>query len=139
MKTRSILLLLIAAVFLTACPDSQKESPSAARKTSVTISGEKILINKVPTLKGVTWNGINMEGLLPNSRMVQGIYDDLNPETVSMWKYPDTGEWDADRNTSEFVAAMPSGENTACWVFPSIFREGVPRDIQNSSPGITRP
>jgi hypothetical protein len=34
-------------------------------------------------LKGIVWNGINMEGLLPNSRMVQGIFDDENPETVS--------------------------------------------------------
>ncbi len=41
-----------------------------------------------------------------NSRMVQGIYDDLNPETASRWKYPDTGVWDPDRNTDEFVEAM---------------------------------
>ncbi len=31
-----------------------------------------------------------IEGLLFNSRMVQGIFDDLNPETVSRWAYPDT-------------------------------------------------
>ncbi|MGI6566230.1 MAG: hypothetical protein ACOX3I_02710 [Limnochordia bacterium] len=42
-----------------------------------------------------------------NSRMVQGIFDDLNPETRELWKYPDTGKWDPDRNTREFVEAMP--------------------------------
>ncbi len=43
--------------------------------------------------------------------MVQGIFDDLNPATRSMWDYPATapngaGPWDPDRNTDEFVAAM---------------------------------
>ena len=42
-----------------------------------------------------------------NSRMVQGIFDDLNPETAARWAYADTGRWDADRNTSEFIAALP--------------------------------
>jgi hypothetical protein len=38
--------------------------------------------------------------------MVQGIFDDMNPETASKWKYPDNGIWDPDRNTNEFVSAM---------------------------------
>ena len=42
-----------------------------------------------------------------NFRAVQGIFDDLNPETSSRWSYPDTGKWDPERNTREFVAAMP--------------------------------
>jgi hypothetical protein len=29
--------------------------------------------------------------------MVQGIFDDLNPETINRWIYPDTGKWDAGR------------------------------------------
>ena len=48
-----------------------------------------------------------IEGLLMNSRMVQGVFDDLNPETRSRWAYPDTGKWDAERNDAEFLAAMP--------------------------------
>ncbi len=40
--------------------------------------------------------------------MVQGIFDDLNPETVEQWKYPDTKVWDANRNTDEFVKNMQS-------------------------------
>jgi len=38
--------------------------------------------------------------------MVQGIFDDLNPETRDLWAYPDTGVWDPNRNTAEFVASM---------------------------------
>jgi hypothetical protein len=38
--------------------------------------------------------------------VVQGIFDDLNPETRSLWDYRDV-PWDAERNTREFVAAMP--------------------------------
>lgn len=75
-------------------------------RTTVAIEGENFLINGEPTLKGIQWNDINMEGLLPNARMVQGIFDDLNPETDSLWIYPDTGIWDPERNTNEFVAAM---------------------------------
>lgn len=134
MKTRSILFLLIPALFFAGCGSSQKESGSISRKTSVSISGEKILINKVPTLKGVTWNGINMEGLLPNARMVQGIYDDLNPETVSMWKYPDTGEWDADRNTSEFVEAMPEWMKHGLLGFTINLQGGSPQGYSKNQP-----
>lgn len=39
--------------------------------------------------------------------MVQGIFDDLNPKTASSFAYADTKVWSADRNTNEFVAAMP--------------------------------
>jgi hypothetical protein len=40
---------------------------------------EAFLINGEPTYKGRTWNGKKIEGLLMNSRMVQGTFDDLNP------------------------------------------------------------
>lgn len=102
---------LIAIAFLcSVCTSGQKETQSLKEKeiakTTVSIEGENFLINGIPTLKGIVWNGINMEGLLPNSRMVQGIFDDENPETVGNWVYPDTKSWDPDRNTNEFVEAM---------------------------------
>jgi hypothetical protein len=77
------------------------------RRTTVSIRGDMFLINGVPTYKGRTWNGHKIEGLLMNSRMVQGTFDDLNLETAKRWVYPDTKIWDPDRNTSEFIAAMP--------------------------------
>jgi hypothetical protein len=74
--------------------------------TVVSVKGEKFLINGKETYKGLKWQGYSIEGLLMNSRMVQGIFDDLNPKSVDLWKYPDTQKWDADRNTSEFIKAM---------------------------------
>jgi acetyl esterase/lipase len=79
-----------------------------ARRTEVAIRGDGFLINGQPTYAGRTWKGINMEGLLMNSRMVQGTFDDLNPETAGRWVYPDTKRWDPERNTREFIAAMPT-------------------------------
>ena len=77
------------------------------RKTVVTIEGDAFHINGAPTYAGRTYGGRKIEGLLLNARMVQGVFDDLNPETRALWDYPD-GPWDPDRNTDEFVAAMPA-------------------------------
>ncbi len=104
------------------------------RNTTVEISGEKILINGEPTLRGVVWEGIEMEGLLPNSRMVQGIFDDLNPETVDRWKYPDTGEWDPDRNTHEFVEAMSSWREHGLPGFTINLQGGSPQGYSAQQP-----
>ena len=98
------MLPLLALLAFAAAAYSQEPSP---RKTAVAIRGEAFTISGEPTYKGRTWNGKKIEGLLLNSRMVQATFDDLNPETVSKWQYPDTKKWDADRNTREFVAAMP--------------------------------
>ena len=45
--------------------------------------------------------------MLLNSRMANAIFDDANPATRFLWRYPDTGRWDADRNTDEFVRCLP--------------------------------
>jgi hypothetical protein len=86
------------------CNSNATEAISS--NTVVSIKGEKFLINGKETYKGIRWQGYSIEGLLMNSRMVQGIFDDLNPKSVDLWKYPDTQKWDADRNTSEFIKAM---------------------------------
>ena len=78
-----------------------------AQKTIVEIKGNQFYINGKPTYEGRYWEGNKIEGLLMNSRMVQGIFDDLNPETSSEFAYADTKKWDAERNTNEFIAAMP--------------------------------
>ena len=75
--------------------------------TEVSIDGKKFLINGRPTYEGREHRGRQIEGLLFNSRMVQALFDDLCPETRDRWRYPDTGEWDPDRNTDEFCAALP--------------------------------
>jgi hypothetical protein len=101
------LLVLAASLAILAAarlPPSQPREP--ARRTTVAIRGDAFLINGQPTLRGATWRGYAVEGLLPNSRMVQGVFDDLNPDTRPRWAYPDTKAWDPARNTREFVAAM---------------------------------
>ena len=75
--------------------------------TKVTIDGTRFLINGRLTYEGVTDRGRPIEGLLFNSRMVQAIFDDENPETAVHWRYPDTAVWDPDRNTDEFCAMLP--------------------------------
>ena len=104
------------------------------QNTRVSIQGEKFFINGKPTFEGRTWNGISVEGLLPNSRMVQGIFDDLNPETVSKWKYPDTGVWSAERNTSEFIAVMGEWRKHGLLAFTINFQGGSPEGYSANQP-----
>jgi hypothetical protein len=71
--------------------------------TGVSISGEKFMINGVPTFAGRA-----LEGRLPNSRMVQATFNDANPATIGMWRYPNGSPYSASRQTNEFVAALPT-------------------------------
>ncbi len=102
----SHLLLASLAALCFLLPTRSSGAPSE-RATRVSIVGDAFHINGRPTYEGRFWDGHKVEGLLMNARLVQGIFDDLNPETVSRWAYPDSGKWDADRNTREFVEAMP--------------------------------
>lgn len=99
--------LFFIACAAMACPAITSAQPPQ-RKTDVSIVGDAFHINGKPTYAGRTWQGHKIEGLLLNSRMVQATYDDRNPETVKRWVYPDTHQWDAERNTREFLAAMPT-------------------------------
>ena len=78
-----------------------------ARATTVDIEGERFLINGRVTYQGQSFEGASIAGLLLNARMVQAIFDDLNPATRHHFAYPD-GAFDAVRNTRECVAAMPA-------------------------------
>ncbi len=100
-------------------------------KTVVTIQQDQFLINGELTYKGRYWNGHKIEGLLFNSRMVQGVFDDQNPETRDKFKYPDTGIWDAKRNTQEFVAAMPSWRKHGMLSFTLNLQGGSPMGYGN--------
>ena len=76
-------------------------------KTRIEASGGRWLINGELTYRGREFQGHRVEGLLLNSRMANAMFDDANPVTRHLWAYPDSGEWDADRNVSEFLAALP--------------------------------
>jgi hypothetical protein len=51
-----------------------------AGRTHLAIDGEDFLINGERTYAGREWRGHRVEGLLFNCRMVNAIFDDLNPD-----------------------------------------------------------
>lgn len=104
------------------------------RETEVSIRADAFYINGQPTYKGRTWQGHKIEGLLLNSRMVQGIFDDMNPETVHRWAYPDTGKWDPERNTREFLKAMPQWRQHGLLAFTINLQGGSPEGYSNQQP-----
>ena len=75
--------------------------------TVVSIANGGFAINGTPTYPGRSWKGHRIEGLLFNSRMANAIADDENPSTRGAWAYAD-GDWDAERSTREFIAALPA-------------------------------
>ena len=93
----------------------------------MTIEGKQFLINEHPTYEGRFWKGKKIQGLLLNSRMVQGIFDDRNPNTVQNWAYPDTHKWDSERNTREFVEAMPFWKKNGLLAFTINLQGGSPQ------------
>jgi hypothetical protein len=116
---KSKLLLLFIAIAMVSC--SKNES-----RTIVTITGNQFYINGELTYKGRFWHGYKIEGLLFNSRMVQGIFDDLNPQTRDRFIYPDTKIWDADRNTNEFIAHMEEWRSNGLLAFTLNLQGGSP-------------
>ena len=109
-------------------------SQAPRRKTTVGIRDDAFLIDGRPTYEGRTWRGLKIEGLLMNSRMVQGIFDDLNPDTRGMWAYPDTKRWDAERNTREFVTAMPAWRAPGLLSFTINLQGGSPQGYSQDQP-----
>lgn len=101
-------------------------------RTIVEIKGEKFIINGRPTYADRHWQGLSIEGLLFNSRMVQGVFDDSNPATREAWKYPDTGTWDPDRNTNEFVGAMAEWKTWGVIAFTLNLQGGSPVGYGNN-------
>jgi hypothetical protein len=107
---------------------------ASTRRTDVAIRGDAFYINGSPTYQGRAWRGHKIEGLLLNARFVQGIFDDLNPETRARWAYPDTGRWDPDRNTREFVAAMPEWRRHGLDAFTLNLQGGSPQGYSRDQP-----
>jgi hypothetical protein len=129
---RSFLILpLIFGIFFA---DAFAQEKTPVRHTRVSIHGEDFYINDQPTYKGRAWNGHRIEGLLLNARLVNGIFDDLNPETVKRWAYADTGKWNADRNTNEFIADMPEWKKNGLLAFTLNLQGGSPEGYSHGQP-----
>lgn len=109
-------------------------STTCSAKTVVSIVGEEFFINGKPTYEGRSWQGRKVQGLLMNSRMVQGLFDDRNRQTVKRWAYPDTGRWDAERNTREFLAAMDQWRQHGLLSFTINLQGGSPEGYSKEQP-----
>jgi len=133
---RRTLMKSLAAVLLSAAPArvATARQESARRRTSLSIEADRFLIDGRPTYEGRQWRGMSIEGLLMNSRMVQGIFDDLNEETRQLWAYPDSGRWDAERNTREFIAAMPEWHRHGLRGFTINLQGGSPQGYSREQP-----
>ncbi|MCX6627479.1 MAG: hypothetical protein NTW28_07615 [Candidatus Solibacter sp.] len=113
-------------------PLAAQTAPS--RRTAVSIRADQFFINDKPTYAGRFYKGMKIEGLLMNNRAVQGIFDDLNPQTRGKWAYPDTGKWDPERNTREFLAAMPEWRKHGLLAFTINLQGGSPEGYSKSQP-----
>src|ERR1700733_7883794 len=76
-------------------------------RTEVSIHGEQFLLNGKPTYPGRSFRGMKIEGLLMNVRAVQACFDRRNPASRSRWAYPDTGNWDPERNGPRIPGRSP--------------------------------
>ena len=76
--------------------------------TLVSISEADFLIDGELTYRGRVFEGQRIEGLLFNVRAVQALFDDAVPDTRVHWAYPDSGQWDAERNVAELCTALTS-------------------------------
>ena len=103
-------------------------------QTAVSIVDDAFCINGQITYQGRYYNGHRIEGLLLNSRMVQGIFDDRNLDTIHRWVYPDTGKWEPERNTKEFLAAMPIWSSYGLLAFTINLQGGSPEGYSKEQP-----
>src|SRR5258708_9097320 len=101
----------LSLCFLLALPLSARASdaPSNPRHTSVSIVGDEFYINGQPTYAGRAWHGHKLQGLLLNARLVQGIFDDRNTNTLSWWSYTDTGKSNKSCGLKPCAAGYDSG------------------------------
>ena len=136
----------LAGLFLVNCPtrlhadhreiyiDRRRKEREKVMKTAVSIVNDAFYINGEITYPGRFYQDNKIEGLLINTRMVQGIFDDRNPETIHLWEYPDTGEWDPERNTREFLAAMPTWRAHGVLAFTINLQGGSPEGYSKAQP-----
>lgn len=129
MKPHCTFLFLFLSLAILAAQPAAKPA-----RTTVSIVGDQFFINGQPTYAGREWNGHKIQGLLLNARVVQGIFDDRNTNTVARWAYPDTGKWDAERNTREFLTAMPEWRRHGLLAFTINLQGGMPVNGARTQP-----
>src|SRR5262245_35580366 len=106
-------------------------------KTVVSITGNRFLIDGRIINEGRSWKGVSVEGLLFNSRMANAIINDENPTTRGVWAYADE-EFTPERNTREFIAALPQYYAHGLRAVSINLQGGSPQATAGTSPGIHR-
>jgi len=92
----------------------------------IKIEKDKFLIDGKLTYSNVPNVNPDALGRLLNFRTVQASFEDENPETRSMWMYPDGSEYDPERQTNEFIAHLPEYKKYGVIGFTINFQGGVP-------------
>lgn len=137
MKIRLLAPLLVCGIFLglplARAADEEVLVP-VVHQAFVSIVGDEFYINGRPTYEGRVWKGNKIQGLLLNARLVQALFDDRNPDTVKRWAYPDTGKWDPERNTREFLAALPVWRQHGLLAFTINLQGGSPEGYSKEQP-----
>ncbi len=105
-------------------------SASEVSRMKVTIEDERFLLDGKPTYADVPNANPRALGMLLNSRMVQALFDDENPETRFLWRYPDGREFDPDRNVEEFLSALPLYKAHGVIAFTINLQCGGPKEGQ---------
>eukprot|EP01084_Bolivina_argentea_P320714 556507_1 len=99
---------------------------SFAVMTNLTIKKTNFYINEVITYSNCSDWTHTTKGLLLNSRMIQGVFDDANPSTQHYWYYPDTKTWNATRNVVEFIGNMSRWKSYGVLAFTVGLQGGGP-------------
>jgi hypothetical protein len=138
---RTVTSVLIAAFLVLGALVPPSHAQQANRRTVVSIVGDQFHVNGAPIFAGRTWTTsyggtYRVEGLLMNARLVQGIFDDLNPVTRGQWMYPDTRTWDPDRNTQEFIDAMAAWREHGLVSFTINLQGGCPYGYCRTQPWV---
>jgi hypothetical protein len=103
--------------------------------TTVSIDGTKFCLDGRPAYAGRRYNGASIEGLLFCVRAAQAIFDDENWPAIKVYDlgvgprsfaYPDSGEWDPERNVEEFCAALPAWKAHGISAVSLAFQGGRP-------------
>lgn len=125
---KKLILISFMSLFIISCNNIKDN------KTEVSIVGDEFYVNGRPTFEGKTWRGMKIQGLLPNARLVNGIFDDKTDSTRYKWAYPDTKVWDANRNTKEFVENMPIWKDKGLLAFTINLQGGSPEGYSEQQP-----
>jgi len=104
--------------------------------TTISIKGEHFLLNNQPLLHGREYKGRGLTGRLLNARLIQGIFDDDNPDTRSRWSLPDGRPYDARRNTDAFIAMLPKWKACGLQSFTIGLQGGSPEGYSQHQPWI---